>query len=174
MVQRYGAGALPPVDTEPQQVGEELSTCLLIKIIRKTTGYRESYLELLYNLPWWSSCPIFDISILNSNFNYDYEYVTIAKFQKAPISGWKWNSCRKCEGSTAVRKFSMSRGFWIWLKQVPQQFRGGRVRATDEKSRSNPHTSKCFNRIGRKAVFIKNSVNCKLQTVTVLKVFKRV
>ena len=52
MVQRYGAGALPPVDTEPQQVGGELSTYLLIKIISKTTGYREAYLELLYNLPW--------------------------------------------------------------------------------------------------------------------------
>ena len=62
------------MDTEPQQVGGELSTYLLIKIISKTTGYRESYLELLYNLPWWSSCPIFDISISNSNFNYDYEY----------------------------------------------------------------------------------------------------
>ena len=36
------------MDTEPQQVGGELSTYLLIKIISKTTGYRESYLELLY------------------------------------------------------------------------------------------------------------------------------
>ena len=51
MVQRHGAGALPPVDTEPQQVGEQLSTYLLIKMISITTGYRESYLELLYNLP---------------------------------------------------------------------------------------------------------------------------